>query len=507
MRASLLDKLITYVSPKAGYYRAKYQAGVNAVRNYDAGKIDRSNADWVPVNSSPEQTDANQRPFVTARARDLERNSDIAESVVDAIVRNVIGTGIKPQAQIKNDDDSFNEKLNTQLEKKFQRWAMPENCDITGHQSFYELQTMALTRRIYDGEIFALPIMMKDKALFLPLQLQLIEPDLLATGLINAPGTNNVILHGVEVNKYFKPLAYWFQEMSPDGYTSLEARRVPANKVWHLFKKRRPNQTRGMSELHRIMNRLKETGRYLDAELLCREIAACFAAYVETDLPTEQVSTLRKGDKEKPQKDLVPGTVTYLSPGEKITTAQPPASGASVQDYTQVELRLAGAGIGVSYEEVSRDMSKSTYSSARMAHLADRRTFIPIQNYVIVHFCRPVWREFVRSCVLTNQVKIPDYWQNEEKYLECNWIAPGWAWIDPLKDVKATREEIDAGLATVADKCAERGDDWRDVYMQLKREQDYAKELGLNINILANKGGITQSATAEQQNTNVGNKP
>ena len=504
MKTTLLDRAIAYVSPRAAYFRARYQTGLNAIRNYDAGKIDRNTSDWVPINASPEQTDANQRPLITARARELERNSDIAESVVDAIVRNVIGTGVKPQAQIKNTDGSFDETLNQQLEEAFETWSMPENCDITGHQSIYELQTMALTRRIYDGEIFALPTMMNDKSLYLPLQLQLIEPDLLATGLLNAPGTNNVILHGVEVNKYFKPQAYWFQEMTPDGFITLDARRVPAKNVMHLFKKRRPTQTRGISELHRIMTRLKETGRYLDAELLCREIAACFAAYVETSMPAEQVNTLRKENKEKPTKDLVPGTVTYLSPGEKISTAQPPASGASVRDYTEVELRLAGAGVGVSYEEASRDMSKSTYSSARMAHLADRRTFIPIQKYMIIHLCRPIWKEFVRACVLKGVVKINDYWQNEEKYLKCNWIAPGWAWIDPLKDVKATREEIDAGLTTVADKCAERGDDWRDIFAQLKREQDHAKELGLNLNTLANKGGTLPNEDTKQSNANLG---
>jgi len=502
MKPTLLDRAIEYVSPRMAYVRARFQAGLTAVRNYDAGKIDRNTSDWVPVNASPDQTDASQRDLIKARARELERNSDIAESVVNAIVRNSIGTGIKPQAQIKNSDGTFNEVLNTQLEDAFETWAMPENCDITGHQSFYEQQEMVLTRRVYDGEIFVLPTMTADKSAYLPLQLQIMESDLLATNLMTAPNSNNVILHGVEVNKYFKPVGYWFQQMTPDGFITLDAIRISAANVLHLFKKRRPTQTRGLSELHRIMTRMKETGRYLDAELLCREIAACFAGFIRTEMPGDKVSTLRKDTTDKPVKDIVPGTLTHLAPGEDMVTAQPPASGASVKDYTEVELRLAGAGVGLSYEEVSRDMSRSTYSSARMAHLADRRTFIPIQNYMIIHFCRPIWKEFVRACVLKGVVKIPDYWQNEEKYLKCEWVPPGWAWIDPLKDVKATREELDAGLTTVAAKCAERGDDWRSIYAQRKREQDYAKELGLELNA-GTKGGVAQNATVEQPNANM----
>jgi len=502
MKATILDRAIEYVSPRLAYVRARYQSGLDAIRSYDAGKIDRNTSDWVPVNASPEQTDSRQRDIIKARARELERNSDIAESVVNAIIRNVIGTGIKPQAQIKKSNGTFDETLNQQLEDAFEIWTMPENCDVTGHQSFYELQEMVLIRRVYDGEIFALPTMTDDKTAYLPLQLQVMESDLLATGLMNAPGTNNVILHGVEVNKYFKPMAYWFQNMSPDGFITFDAIRVDAKKVMHLFKKRRPQQTRGISELHRIMTRLKETGRYLDAELLCREIAACFAVYIKQDMPSDHVTTLRQNKSGERVKDLVPGTATYLAPGEDVSTAQPPASGASVRDYTEVELRLAGAGVGLSYEETSRDMSKSTYSSARMAHLADRRTFIPIQKYMIIHFCRPIWKEFVRACVLKGIVKIHDYWQNEDKYLKCTWIAPGWAWIDPLKDVKATREEIDAGLTTASDKCAERGYDWKDIYVQLQREQAYAKQLGLELNA-NNKGGQMQNANTEQ-NSNVG---
>ena len=38
---------------------------------------------------------------------------------------------------------------------------------------------------------------------------------------------------------------------------------------------------------------------------------------------------------------------------------------------------------------------------------------------------------------------------------------------------------IDAGLSTLADECAAQGRDWEDVMAQRKREQDRAKELGI----------------------------
>ena len=61
------------------------------VRSYDAASSSRINAGWRVVNESAELTDKYSRDVVRARARDLERNSDIAQSVVHAYKRNVVG--------------------------------------------------------------------------------------------------------------------------------------------------------------------------------------------------------------------------------------------------------------------------------------------------------------------------------------------------------------------------------------------------------------------------------
>ena len=101
---SWLDRAISFISPKWGASRAAWRGAMEEIRNYDAGSFGRLNANWRVFNESAEQTDKNEREYVRARARDLERNSDIMNSVIGAYKRNVIGRGFQLQATAFEDD-------------------------------------------------------------------------------------------------------------------------------------------------------------------------------------------------------------------------------------------------------------------------------------------------------------------------------------------------------------------------------------------------------------------
>jgi capsid protein len=126
-------------------------------------------------------------------------------------------------------------------------------------------------------------------------------------------------------------------------------------------------------------------------------------------------------------------------------------------------------------------MSQSNYSSARQNGLEDRKTWIPIQNYMITHFCQPLWEEFVTYCVLSGEVYIKDFWSDPDKYFNALWIAPGWTWIDPLKEVSASTKALDAGITTLEKICAEKGEDWKENLRQRAKEIEFAKKLGISI--------------------------
>jgi lambda family phage portal protein len=474
---NLLDSMIEAISPQWAAKRLSARAYVDQLKSYNAAKKDRFRENWIPVNASAEQTNAPDRDVIRSRARDLERNNDIAKAGIDALIRNVIGTGILPQAATPD------EALNELLEEKWKWWIKHKNCDITGQQNFYELQRLVLRRKTVDGEIVCHPVV--DKSSRIPLRLQMIEADQFDTTLYKSRVSGNYILSGVEVDSFYKSVNYWFYETKPDDFMSFESKPVPAKDVIHLFEKIRVNQVRGISELVQVMDAIRDTEDYLDAELTAARIAACYALFITSNGgvggPGRLPVANNGEDPSLPLKTIVPGMVKYLKPGEDVQAPNPARASAGVKDFIEIETRKIGAGTGQSYEVVSRDMSKSNYSSARQNGLEDRKTWVPAQKYVIDHFNDPIWELFVQSCVLSGEVKIRDFWTNPEKYYAVDWIAPGWTWIDPLKDVKASQEELKSGLNTLKQICAEQGKDWREVLRQRAKEQDFAKTLGLEL--------------------------
>ncbi len=189
-------------------------------------------------------------------------------------------------------------------------------------------------------------------------------------------------------------------------------------------------------------------------------------------------------DKEGKQlQSIRPGMVKYLAPGEKVETANPSRSITSAKDFISIQERLSGAGMGLSYEIISRDFNQSSFSAARQGMLEDRKTFEPIQEFMDIHLCTPIYREWLDTCVMAGLLQIPDYWQHKAEYQKVDWMAPGWSWIDPEKEVKADLLAIQNGGKTMAQWCAERGYDWREQLEQLALEKATAEEMGLTLSI------------------------
>ncbi len=67
---------------------------------YDGGSLDRRNSGWSPIDGTGEAVNQLSRDLVRARARDLERNSDTVCAIIEALERNVVGSGIKLQAKV-----------------------------------------------------------------------------------------------------------------------------------------------------------------------------------------------------------------------------------------------------------------------------------------------------------------------------------------------------------------------------------------------------------------------
>lgn len=466
---NIIDKVIGLVSPRRAYERKTYR---DALRHYDAASMDRLSSDWQPAYGTAEQLATGSRDIIRGRARAAEMNSDLAESAVIALLRNVIGAGIVPQAKVRNRSGKLNSELNKKIEKAWAKWAEPENADIRGISSFYELQEMALRRMVYDGEIL---VNKTSQGSYLPLSIQLIEAENI--GAVSITHGKNNIINGVEVTEHGRPVAYHVSQTDPMGLRSFDTVRLTTEQAFLLFKPKRPSQIRGVSLLALVLRRIHDIDEYMDADLIAARVAACFSVFVTSQNSGRQAALLPRDKKGRPNITMAPGMVRHLSPGESIEFADPKRNAGTASEYSATQTRRIASGLGMSADIVARNIS-GNFSAARQNLLEDQKTFRQVQKFVIRHFCMPIWKAFIDALYLAGELP-SDYLANKDKYQEVAWLAPGWSWIDPVKEVNANKEAIKSGLTKLEDVCAASGRDWEEVLEQRKLEQDKAKELGV----------------------------
>jgi len=89
----------------------------------------------------------------------------------------------------------------------------------------------------------------------------------------------------------------------------------------------------------------------------------------------------------------------------------------------------------------------------------------------------PTWEMLIEEAVLRGELNAPGFFENKPEWLKVKWVADGWEWIDPLKEVKAAIEGKDANIINLSDIAASRGQDWEEVLEQAAREKVKIKQL------------------------------
>ncbi len=109
------------------------------------------------------------------------------------------------------------------------------------------------------------------------------------------------------------------------------------------------------------------------------------------------------------------------------------------------------------YQQVSGDLSSANYSSTRFGLLEFRRRAEMLQKLLIEgKFLRPLWKRWIRFKILSGEISASD--QNAPE-LRARFVAPGWQWVDPAKEIQAEIRAIEAGLKSRAEVIAGRGRD------------------------------------------------
>ena len=253
-----------------------------------------------------------------------------------------------------------------------------------------------------------------------------------------------------------------------------------------------PESTLGeMPEMSATIGRIKEVNGYIEAATIKERIAACLSVFIKKELPTGGIGRTNtvKGNRKYDDLELTPGLITDLNAGDDIQVVNPGNSATNGSDFIKTTQRLISAGQGISYESTSRDLSSANYSSARQATIEDEETFTPEVQKLQDEFLDETYETFVISAVLSGAIQCPDFWTNKEKYLEHEWNRKPKKWIDPQKEANANKIAITTGQKTLNDIWREDGKDFKTVLDDMKKIEEYANQIGLDLNFPYLKGG------------------
>ena len=464
--------------------------------SYEAGSNRGTIEGYFPVRTFSKDWEENERRLSSIRADDLFANDWAAKSAVNAVVTNSVGTGLKPQSSIAYQELCISDKdagrLQSEMEWLWYQWS--EECHYRNTFSFDFLQALAVRSLVRNGEFLHMPVMELRPGNKFALKIQDIKPHRLCTPCDKR--TDPLIHDGVEVTENGVPTHYWVYSPKPsniilleDNYSSSEFRRIPAmvghrKGIFHIFMPEEEEKQRGVSALSAGVKFFKHYNDAIDYELVAQIIAASFPVFISQEKNRQELPYTVEVDKraEQPRyyQEINPGSILYGNEGEKPEILESKRPSQNFLSFCELVLRSAAASLGLPYEEVSKDFSKTTYSSARAAMIGAWKVYGVYRAFFERHYCQPIWNMVMEEAYLRGYLKLPagiNFYKAQPYLCNCRWIGPSRGYIDPLKEVQANILAIDNNLMTRAEAIAERGNDFDETVNQLEYEEKRIQKL------------------------------
>lgn len=460
-----------------------------AFRNrYDAAGRGRRMANWNAPSSGP-NTAIEGLQTLRDRASDAVRNDWSGESAIQKWTTTLIGIAITPRFR------RIKDKARRQQISDW--WAdfvktMDADCILDG----YGMQSLATRSWLERGEVFARCRYRNDDTLPLPIQVQLLEADMVPlfdADTFEGLPVRNRIRSGIELNNRGKRVAYWVYKNHPGdmpmggsvpAYSDLV--RVPVDEMLHMYEPKRIGQLRGVTTLAPVLARLRSINDYEDVTLERQKIANLFVAFISRSLPTldptdPNAAALTGLDAEvdgegSPLLPMKPGLLQELEDGQSVTFADPPDPATNYSDYMRTSHLGTASGIGLPYEFLSGDLAGVSDRALRVLVNELRRFAAQRQWQIIIpQYCQRVIEWFAQGLLLAGKIEPGEY----DSVIRVEHAPHGWDYIHPVQDVQGKALEVQNGFRSRASVISQHGDDPDQV--DSERAEDLAREVALGL--------------------------
>lgn len=446
----------------------------NSGTGYGNGNAGYDNAliDWNALSTNADSDIVLNHDILRQRSRDLTMNAALANGALKKIVTNVIGGGLRLNAQINHKFLGIKrkdaEKIEDSIEFEFSLWADdPYSCDSAGTLNFYDIQTLVLLSVLNSGDVFVfLPNFSRKNSIY-DLKLKLIESD-----RIQDPPAKDMtknILGGVEIDTrtglpthYYVvnqlPNAVNFAQIKPTEWTKVAIRGEKSGRLnaLHLFTVERPEQRRGIPILSPVIKMFKQLDRYSEAEIMAAVVSGMLAFSIESENPVNQpFAEWPKDPRANIKYDNVsmsPGMVLALKRGDKINMLNPGRPNPNYDSFCDALIKQIGVSLEVPFEVLTQHF-QSSYSASKAAILTAWQIFNTRRQWMVAHLCRPVYQQWLTEAVIKGRLNLPGFLEDpaiRAAWCQADFYGPAMPQIDPTKEVKAAKERVDDGFSTMA---------------------------------------------------------
>lgn len=514
MNINGFERLIQRVSP--GWALRRYAARVkveSVQRAYEAiepSRLRKKREDQ----RSPDQIGALSVDKLRFQARFLDENLDVARSVLNTLVNNIVGQGILTFPMMMLTDGSMAEAANSQTQKLWEEWG--KRPDTTWEYSWGKIQQLAARSWFRDGEMFTQKLRGTVEGLEhggpVELSLELMEADFCPTNLFDdgttprvstdvAPG--NRVRQGVEKNIWGRPEAYWFWKDYPTeissqfsavliapinqsiALNSTTLNRIEATNIIHLKLTDRIRQTRGISLFSSVYKRLDDLKEYEESERTAARIGAAFAFAIHKSLDTPGGTTDNQARWR--EMDLAPGIIAdSLAPGETVESLKNERPSNLLTEFRTSQLRSVSGGTNASFSSLSKQYEGS-YSSQRQELMESFQIYRAIRMEFVNRFVADVYEEFVTMAIMQGLIDVTGV--DSISLFKAAHLGSGVPYIDPRREVEADEIRVAAGFSSRHQVVLERGGNPEDTFRLIEEETERDEEAGLAFTTSANSGG------------------
>lgn len=462
----------------------------------DAGRIDRTDPDWMPGLVGPNATLETSNPeLVLARMRHLLDNNELIDGAFETLENNVIGQGLRCEA-----DTGF-PKLDDRIDELFE--LASERVDPWRSMTLAEHQRLFL-RELLTADV-GVHFVFEPEYAGHPAgpAIDLIEAERLPYSFTGRLDNGNFVRQGIEFDKRARPIAFHVLEDNPNDGGFLLAFpylggpntvRIPVEDMALCVIHRRRGQLRGLPRAVSVFKTIRTEDSFQRDVMLQAKTAASLGVFFTGAFPQNLFS---QGDNEvmcvdaagRPLYRMEPGAVGFLKTGAQLHTVGTNLPGPNLEQTTSVLQRRMSRGLGVQSSALSGDYSKANFSSIRAENLDTRPGYQKLSGMVLDHHTKPFRRRVIDFALAVGAIDLNELLTPEERrqlaanphrLYACEGITPGWRYVNPAQEAVANGEDLDNGVTTHPRVIAEKGQSWRKNNRQQARYLAHRAELGLS---------------------------